>query len=286
MVEALKRHARNPSHLRILEGLQALEALNAARQALAPLFGDEQLVIEGKHLAEALRTLLPPTAARVLSSEVEARFRSEVEDRLDTEAASRAMFWYHTIPGVGIWHPVWREVASASEAADPIGAWFVEGYQTVYERWHAKAEAERSREEDAEEKRSQVVEEARRRKEDEDRRSKETRLREEESRRQRHERERHALEEARKRELRERTERERQRRADLEAQREVERAEGKERARRERDSIPQQPRFWKRRSDEIQQRYAQAEWRAWCRSKGLSRDEVPDDVRDRFMRHI
>lgn len=50
--------------------------------------------------------------------------------------------------------------------------------------------------------------------------------------------------------------------------------------------MPPNPFYWKRRPEEIQARWAEAEWRRWCKSRGVSPGEVPEDVRERFMRHV
>lgn len=49
MFAALKQHSKMPSQLRLLEGLRALEALQDARVALAPVFEMEVLMSEGRH---------------------------------------------------------------------------------------------------------------------------------------------------------------------------------------------------------------------------------------------
>ena len=94
MLAALKRHASNPSHIRILEGLRALEDLHDVTLRSDPIFDAELLISEGDSLAEALRTLLPPMARRVLSWVVENQFLIEARGQADQAARTDSLlFW-------------------------------------------------------------------------------------------------------------------------------------------------------------------------------------------------
>lgn len=140
VLAALKRHARRSSHVRIFEGLRALEELHDARMCLSPWFQAEVLVSEGKYLAETLRSLLPPTARRLLSLTVEDCVRSEIEGVPFDRLGPAKFFWHHKVPDLGLWYPMWTALSSDAKGPDPPGSWFVPSCQAAYERWKLEAE--------------------------------------------------------------------------------------------------------------------------------------------------
>ncbi len=138
---ALGRHARRPSHVRLWEGIRALEEMHQARMALVPVFDVDTLMREGEHLAEALRDLLPPPATRLLSRRVEDRFRSQVEGTPVDRLGPSASFWHHKIPDLGPWYPSWQKLQYVRDRPDPFGTLFVSGMHTAEEGRRPRADA-------------------------------------------------------------------------------------------------------------------------------------------------
>lgn len=289
VLAALKKHARKPSHLRILEGLRALEDLDRVGTHLDPGFDPVMLVDEKNHLVEVVESLLPPTARQVLGREVEARFRSHVEGTPINQLEPARAFWHNHIPGVGLGDPIWNQF-SHGDQPDPLGTWFVPGVQAAYEAMHEQVEIERAKEV-ADEKRVQRAAAARRRRQERkeaDQRALQARLEKEERvREQKQERRRQA--EAERAEQRIRLERERQQeeqRAEFERAQEQERQARVETKRRSRGPTPSTPIYWKRRPEEIWRRQAEGEFKKWCKKKGVLPQDFTDEHREKVMREI
>jgi len=286
VLAALKRHASNPSHIRILEGLRALEDLHDVTLRSDPIFDAELLISEGDSLAEAIRTLLPSMARRVLSSLVENRFRSKLEGKPIKQLEPTHSFWHHKIPGLGTWHPVWQKLYSINEP-DPLGIWFVSNLQEIYETWHQEAEDERLQRKESEERtqRQAAAEQERQKREEADRRANQAREREEEElREQREEAKRQAeIQEEQERHRRKLQEQERKWKAEVQGQREEERKRRLEEIR-SRPRPPWAEGGWERSSEARQRRWAESELEKWRKKRALSPEEVPAEFRERFIR--
>ncbi len=295
VLAALQQHARKPSHVRVFEGLRALEDLHEIRELLEPRLGGELLVNEGKHLVAALETLLPLTVRQMIGFEVESRFRSQIEGIPIEQHEPASAFWHHHLADLGMWHPVWNELQSQGDQADPRGTWLVPSAQAIYEECHAQVEAVRAKKKQEEKRKRQMAaaaekrkrqmaaaEQQRRQQEEADQRAMQTRLREEEeARRQEQERERRAEAEAEEHRIRmQREEEERKRQAEAEEVQETERLYVKEMKRRSRPSSTP-PR--ERRPREYLRRWAECEWERWCKSRGVSPEEVSDEAREKFI---
>ena len=294
VLAALKHYAKKPSYIRILEGLRALEDLHEVREHLDAQFDATSLVNEGKRLAAVVGTLLPPTARRLLSFEIEVRFRSEVEGKPIQELEPVDAFWHHHLADLGVWHPVWSELRSQDDQPDPLGTLFVADAQAVYEDWHAEVEAARAKktQEEKRKRRAAAAKQQRLRQKEADQRAEQIRLREEEEIcRQEQERERKAeaaevqrrikaQREEQEREQRE--EQERVQRDNLERLQEGKRAARRERKRQSRQSKPSLEPHW----DERALNYGQSEWERWCKSRGMSPKEFTDEFREKFIRRI
>lgn len=81
VLTALARHARKPRYANVLEAVRALEDLQRSRERRLPGRDTTMLEREATRLAEAMEEVLPPLARRLLSDEIEVRFRSEFEAR-------------------------------------------------------------------------------------------------------------------------------------------------------------------------------------------------------------
>ena len=272
VLAALKRHASNPSHIRILEGLRALEDLHDVTLRSDPIFDAELLISEGDSLAEALRTLLPPMARRVLSSHVENRFRSKLEGKPINQLEPTHSFWHHKIPGLGTWQPVWQKLYSINEP-DPLGIWFVSNLQEIYETWHQEAEDERLQRKESEERtqRQAAAEQERQKREEADRHANQAREREEEELREQREEAKRQAEEEQERHRPKLQEQERKWKAEVQGQREEERKRRLEEIR-SRPRPPWAEGGWERSSEARQRRWAESEFEKWrkkehCRPK-------------------
>jgi hypothetical protein len=284
---ALKHHAKKPRHAHIIDGLRALEDLHDVRVRLNPLFDAELLVNEGRHFANAIGTLLPPTARRLLSIEVEARFRSRLEGKSIDQLNPAEAYWHHHLVGLGVWQPVWSRLRSGADHPDPLINRFVSSVQEIYEEAHSEAKADRAKKSKAEQRRRRAAaaKQERQSRKDAERRAEVARLREhEELQRKEEERKRQAeAEEAQERISRERQEQERKWWAESQAQQEKIRKIRLEEIRNR--PPPPPPRLvWKRRPEEIRRRWAESEFEKWRQRRGLSREEVPASVREAFIR--
>lgn len=289
VLAALKKHARKPSHLRILEGLRALENLDRVGAHLDPGFEPVMLVVEKKHLAEALESLLPPTA-RAAGLRGGGPLPLPCRGRTDQSTGIRACLMHNHLPGVGLWDPIWTLFLSHGDKPDPLGTWFVPGVQATYEAMHEQAESERAKRV-ADEKRLQRAAAARRRRQERKeahQRARQARLDQEERvREQKRERRRQA--EVERTEQRIRLERERQQQeqwAEYERAQEQERQARIEMKRRSRGPTPSTPTYWKRRPEEIWRRQAEAEFQKWCKRRGVLPKDFTDEHRERIMREI
>ncbi len=290
VLAALKGHAKKPRHVRVLEGLRALQDLFEARVCLDPLFEAAVLVKEGKQLVEVVETILPPTARLMLSFEVEARFRSHVEEKAIDELEPARAFWHHHLEGLDVWHPVWIALRSPGDHPDPLGTWFVPGIQATYEEVYEQVVTNR-RKKAEDEKRKQRAAAAKRRRQQQkeaDQRELQARLdREELIRRQERERKRRAEAEKEEQQIRMHHEEQQcERRAEYEQIQQEQRQARIEMIRRnQQPSSALDRRYWLR-ADERKSRWVVAEWERWCQSKGMSPHEFSDEDRERFIRRI
>ena len=297
VLAARKQHARKPCHLRILEGLRALEDLHRMRMQLDPGFDVDLLVDEGEHLAEALEALLPPTARRLLGGEVEARFRAHVEGKAIDQLDPARALWHNHLDGVGVWRPVWIELRAHGDRPDRLGTWFVPSVQAVYERMHEQSEVERVQKAAAEKHKQRAAAHKQRRRErkEADQAAQQNRLlKEMEERKQEQERERQAEAEKEQHRIRKQREEEERRQRDEERERldegmkaeEEEAAARRERKRQCRSlSTRSEERYWER-AGELERRWAEAEWERRCKNRGLLPQDYSDEDRERFIEQI
>ncbi len=283
---ALEHHARKPSHARVLEGLRVLEDLHAGILWFDPIFDAELLMSEGDELVEALQALLPPMARRLLSCAVEGEFRRELEDRgiIGPEATG---FWFHRLPGVGVWRPVWRKLTFAGH--DPLGIWFIPSVQEVYEMWHAGAKAQGPEESGVQERRQRetAVKQERQLREEADRKDQARQCEEEEAQNEERDRERLVEAEHTQQRIQVQPEKELECRGEAERVLEAESAERKEGKRRSRPTItPQDQLYWKRPPLDLESRWAETEWKRWCKSKGMSPAEFSEKEHEKFIRRL
>lgn len=140
VVDALARHANKPSHRRIQEGIRALQDLGASRAALEPRLDPKTVMDRGEQLAEALVEVLPPTARSLLSRVIEFELRQDLEGKPIEELDLEQVYWHLRLPGVGYWSPVFAQLRCVAKDPDPLGAWFREVWQEIYEEWYQAAQ--------------------------------------------------------------------------------------------------------------------------------------------------
>ena len=294
---ALRQYAKRPRHLRILEGLRALEDLHRMRTQLGPGFDVDLLVDEGDHLAEALESLVPPTARQLLGGEMEARFRALVEGQATDKLELAGALWHNHLDGVGVWRPVWIELRAHGDHPDPLGTWFVPSFQAIYEHMHGQAEAEQATlaADERRKQRAAATEQRRKQQKEADQAAKQNRLlKEMEARKQEEEsaqqleaeREQQRIRKERDEEHRRLRGEELKRLAEAKEAEEAEEAARRERKRQHRFlTAPSTERYWDR-AGGLERRWAEGEWERRCKSRGLMPQDYSDEDRERFIEQI
>jgi hypothetical protein len=287
---ALSQFAGRPRHVRILEGLRALEGLGESKVSALVRLDGEQILAQGRLLARAINELFPPTARELLGRVVQKRFGTwsarHPTRRLNDE-------WSTGRPGgeaLRTWNPVWSEILGRPQEADPLGTWFVPEIQKTYQEWHAHAMAEQASAKSAQarQRRADAQRERRRRNKEAQRLVADARDRQEAEARRLEEAQRQqaAMEEHRTWILEETARQHEAARA---------REEEAERHRRERLAAPRKTKYthkvaffsststYKRPPHEIHRAWAEREFDNWCRRRGLSPEGVGAEFREQWI---